>query len=214
MNIGHAFQYRINWGWGELLGFTYLTYNLYPSIVNSNPAFNHYSIAYFVINFALFLALNTFVEVSLLINLRKEIGEKRDRVETEIQTSQSHNISGSEVINKVNRWKQKKLEQAAKKETRATVMVITNSSLNFFLRLPEILVFVSSNSTFLVSLIMDDGFESLKGMSFLNDIDSFFVGISYLFFILTFTTNVAIYCVFNPNFKKRFILWKYNVKQK
>jgi hypothetical protein len=214
MNIGHAFQYRINWGWGELLGFSFLTYNLYPSIVNSNPAFNNYSIAYFVINFAFFLAINTIVEVSLLRNLRQEIEEKRNRIENEIQTSQIHNIAGSKVIDKVNRMKQKKLEQAAKKETRATVMVIANSVFNFVLRLPEILVFVSSNSTLLVSLIVNDGIQNFQGISIMFDIESLLVGVSYLFFIFTFTTNVAIYCIFNPNFKKHFILWKYYVKIK
>jgi hypothetical protein len=213
INIGHAFQYRIFYGWNVLAtqyfhGSMVSTNYLYPSIVTNNSSFKIYSIVYFFINFAVFLAINTWIEFSLLRNLRKEIKEKRTKLEKEIQESESKNTSGSDVIKKVNRGKQKKIEQDSKKETRATVMVITNSGLNFVLRFPEIFVFVSSNSEFVTSIV-----DIFSGSLF-SIITSTLVGISYLFYILTFTTNVVIYCVFNPNFKKHFIWWEYNVKQK
>jgi hypothetical protein len=153
INIGHAFQYRINWGWGELLQNVYETYDIYPSIVINNSGFRMYTIAYFLINFVLFLAVNTAVEVSLLLKLRKEIAEKRVKTEEDIRLSRSKNTSGADVINKIIKLKQRKLEQDGKKETRAIVMVITNSGFNFFLRLPEILVFLSSNYSLMQSLI-------------------------------------------------------------
>jgi hypothetical protein len=65
MNIGHCFQYRINWGWGALLLSNKFTYDLYPSIVMYNSSFQVYSIVYFVINFAVFLFVNTWVEMSI-----------------------------------------------------------------------------------------------------------------------------------------------------
>jgi hypothetical protein len=215
MNIGHAFQYRINWGWGALLEYEYLTYDFYPSIVVKNSPFNVYAIVYFFVNFALFFFINTGVELSLLHNLRKEIEEKRTKLKREIQESQSKNTTGSEVINKVNRSKQKKIEQDAKKETRATVMVISNGALNFFLRFPEILVFISSNYSLLNAVLYVNSWLLLySSLTVVQNISSMIVSLSYFSYILTFTTNVAIYVVFNPIFKKHFILWDYNVKQK
>jgi hypothetical protein len=141
MNTGHAFQYRINWGWSDAGLASYD----YPVIVIFNFSFHIYAIVYFIINFVLFLVINTWIEFSLLRNLRKEIGEKREKLEKEIVLSQSKNFSNLDVINNVNIGKQKKIEQDSKKETRAIVMVITNSGLNFVLRFPEIFVFISSN---------------------------------------------------------------------
>jgi hypothetical protein len=104
INIGHCFQYRINYGWAELLDDGYenkFTYDLYPSIVIFNFSFQVYSIVYFVISFVVFFCINTFVEASLVMKMRKEIAEKRDRIEEEIRVSAAKNLSCSEVVTKV-----------------------------------------------------------------------------------------------------------------
>jgi hypothetical protein len=211
MNIGHAFQYRINWGWSNEIFEHKLVSYLYPSIVIFNSAFQVYAVVYFFINCILFLAVNTGIEFCLLRNLRKEIGDKRTKLEKEIQESESKNASGSQLINKVIKAKQKKIEQDSKKERRATVMVIINSGLNFVLRFPEIFIFVSSNSNLIVAFTTTLIFYE---NTFFSNLSSIMVNLSYLFYILTFTTNAIIYCVFNPNFKKHYILWEYNVKSK
>jgi hypothetical protein len=216
LNVGHCFQYRINQGWGVLVseGHITLTYDIYPSIVNQNSAFNVYTIVYFVINFAVFFVLNTIVEASLVRNLHTEIRDKRVKADNEIQLSQSRNSSGSEVINKVNSAKKKKIEQDAKKETRAIVMVITNSGLNFFLRLPEIFVFFSSNFAYLDNSLSGLHDSVVFEPVIINDFDNIMVSVSYFLYILTFTANVAVYWMFNPKFKQHFSLWKSNVRIK
>jgi hypothetical protein len=122
INIGHCFQYRINYGWAEMLdddGENEFTYNLYPSIVIFNSDFQVYSIVHFVISFALFFCINTFVEASLVAKMRKEIAEKRNRIEEEIKVSAANNPSSSEVVTKIINSKKKKIVEDAKKETRA-----------------------------------------------------------------------------------------------
>jgi hypothetical protein len=210
INIGHCFQYRINYGWGKLFDLTdhvQLTDDFYPSIVIKNSSFQTYSIVYFVINFAGFFVINTCVEASLVLKMRKEIAEKRERIEDEIRVSAANNSSQSEVVNKVINSKQKKIAEDAKKETRAIKMVVTNSLFNFFLRLPEILVFFSSNSSFLVSLTSVAENEETNLSLLSNNISSTMLSVSYFCFILTFTSNVAINCFFNEKIKQHFAWW-------
>jgi hypothetical protein len=140
--------------------------------------------------------------------MRREIVKKREKVEEEIRISAERNSSGSDVINKMISSKQKKIADDAKKEKRAINMVVTNSLVNFFLRLPEILVFFSSNSTFLKFIIFDQKFSDsnnwLINTFLLNNISSTLLNISYFCYILTFTFNVAINCVFNKKFRQYF----------
>jgi hypothetical protein len=208
INIGHCFQYRINYGWGEVLA-TYeinqLTIDIYPSIVVFNSLFQVYSIVYFVFNFVVFFLINTSAEASLVLNMRREIAEKRKKIEEEITVSAANNLSDSEVVNKVIMSKQKKIAEDAKKETKAIKMVVANSLVNFFLRLPEILVFFSSNSYFLNFIIFENQNElRSRNMYLFNNISSTMLDISYLCYILTFTTNVVINCLFNAKLKKLF----------
>jgi hypothetical protein len=208
INIGHCFQYRINYGWGEVLApyeLNQLTIDIYPSIVVFNSSFQVYSIVYFVINFVVFFLINMCAEASLVLKMRKEIAEKRKKVEEEIKVSAANNSSGSEVVNKVIMSKQKKIAEDAKKETKAIKMVVANSLVNFFLRLPEILVFFSSNSSFLNFITFENQNEFVPTyMYLLNNISVTMLDISYLCYILTFTTNVVINCLFNEKLKKLF----------
>jgi hypothetical protein len=143
-------------------------------------------------------------EASLVLKMRKEIAEKRKKVEEEIKVSAANNSSGSEVVNKVIMSKQKKIAEDAKKDMKAIKMVVANSLVNFFLRLPEILVFFSSNSSFL-NLITLKNVESFSPNAFLlNNMSATMVDFSYLCYILTFTSNDVINCLFNEKLKKLF----------
>jgi hypothetical protein len=115
-------------------------------------------------------------------------------------------VSGLAAINKIIRLKQKKIDQDKKKETRAIMMVIINSGLNFFLRFPEILMFVSS-SYGIVGFILGNSILS-------SNVSSIFISLSYFFYILSFTSNVVIFYIFNPKFKQLFIFWPHFVKEK
>jgi hypothetical protein len=204
INIGHCFQYRLNYGWGQLLtglGWNDLTYDSYPSIVVYNFSFRVYTIVYFIVNFAVFFLVNTSVEASLLMNMRQEIAEKKERIEKEIKVSAANNSSQSEVVNRVINSKQKKIAEDAMKEKRAINMVVTNSLVNFFLRLPEILVFFSSNSSILTYLVYNQDTRNydlnLEYTLLLFNISSAMENIAYFSYILTFAFSVLINCVFN-----------------
>jgi hypothetical protein len=225
MNIGHCFQYRIDYGWGihseDYLYSDYILADFYPSIVHDNLGFNVFAIVYFCVNFLGFLVINTGVEMNLIKNLRKEIVEKKGKMEKEINTMIMNNSSGSMIINKLIRDKQKKIEQDAKKEQRATIMVITNSFVNFYLRLPEVLVFfVSTCYSNNLGLTGNCGATILAGsviyqfLSNIINLKNTIVSFAYLMYILTFTTNVAVYYVFNTKFRQLFIWWENNVKLK
>jgi hypothetical protein len=95
----------------------------YPSIVSDNSAFAVYKLGYFVVNFILFLVFNTWIEWSLVQKLRKEIADKKKKVEEEIETSTKKSGSRLSIVNRLNKVKRKKIDQDAKKETRAIVMV-------------------------------------------------------------------------------------------
>jgi hypothetical protein len=209
MNIGHCFQFRVNYGWGDLIGENDLTTDLYPSVVNYNSMFQVYAIVYFVINFFVFILVNGWIEVCLVLKMRNEIGEKKAKLEEEIRVSQVNNSSGSDVINKVVRSKRRKIKQDANKETRAIVMVVSNSLINFFFRLPEILVFVASNNNLIKMIIYETSI-----LSYSSNIESLILGVSFVSYILTFTTNVATFYLFNHKFKQLLIYWTSYVKQK
>jgi hypothetical protein len=149
------------------------------------------------------------VEVSLVKKIRHEIAEKRMKAQEEMRNLNMSHSALSTVVNQVLRAKQKKIEQDAKKETRAIVMVVLNSFFNFWLRLPEILVFVlSSNSIFQSSDF------SLLLFKKIPDFSNIMVSVSFLAYILTFSTNVLIYYFFNTKFKQLFAFSKSYVKKR
>jgi hypothetical protein len=208
INVGHFFQFKINYGWGFLLDASYYgpVPDVYPILTSSNDFLSVYFLVYFLLNFVVFLVFNTAVEVSLVRKMRQEIAEKRKKTEEEIKNTSLKNNAQSQVVNKMLKAKQKKIEQDAKKETRAVVMVILNSLVNFILRLPEIFVTISSYN---LSDNLNDNI--LRSMPYFTII---MVSSSYLAYILTFTTNVSIFYFFNTKFKQVFIFWQSNVKHK
>ena len=207
LNIGHIFQFKIS-GFNSISdphNTKYLpSYNMqydyaYPIVVNANTALSAYLCFYFVINFVTFFIINTTVEVNIVRRLRKELAEKKLRMEQMNQV--------------VSMRTRRTLDQDSKKELRAIVMVISNSVLNFFLRFPEILVFLSSMSNYFKDL---EDTKNIHNHYFSSDGDYFnslLVDVSNLTFILTFSTNVAMFFLFNTKFKQAFKL-RSNVKKK
>jgi hypothetical protein len=213
INIGHIFQYRINYGWGVVFSTTTdIVANemkdFYPTIVANSVSFGAYVLFYFLNNFGVFFLVNTWIEVSLVRKLHKELTYKRKKVAEEIELTSLHNSAHSTVLNKIIKAKQKKIEQDNKKEQRAIIMVISNSLINFILRLPEIFVFISSSNSLFPSNPLYSFFNSLY------DFMSMMVSFSYLAYVLTFSTNVLIYYLFNTKFKQLFIFWSYYVRIK
>jgi hypothetical protein len=210
LNIGHVFQYRINNGWGSVVS-DYINVQMndfYPAIVSDNISLGAYILVYFIFNFGVFFLVNTWIEASIVRKLQNELTIKRKKVIEEIELFNMHNSAHSDVVNKMLRAKQKKIEQDCKKENRAIIMVISNSVISFVLRLPEIFVFISSSDCLFPNNVLYSFFDSFYNFT------SMMVSFSYLAYILTFTSNVVIYYLFNTKFKQLFIFWPYYVKIK
>ncbi len=198
LNIGNTFQFKISCF--NIISNPQYIYKLdsysYPSIIN-NISFSVYSFLYFVVNFILFLVFNTTVAVILVRKVQKELSDKRKRLE--------------QINQIVNMRTRRKLEMDSKKDLRAIVMVIANSLVNFFLRLPEILIFISSTAYDFKTHIKYNFTYYVQPE--VKKVESFLVDVAYLTFICTFSTNVAMFYLFNTKFKQSFKLWS-NVKEK
>ncbi len=174
LNIGHIFQYTTR-GYDVMSASQYrpvyaFSYS-YPAIIEDNAYFSVYLCAYTFLNFVVFLLFNTIVKVTILRKLQKELLEKRKRLEQ---------------MNQIDTRTKRKLEMDNEKELRALTMVVTNSFLNFFLRLPEILVFISSTNSIFNILAIANLDRNL------TNFDALLVDVSYLIFILTFITNMHV----------------------
>jgi hypothetical protein len=98
INIGHAWEYQaekdlaitlyvvnllVHYSFGYNDVYSHAdghSYSDYPE-ANKSMAYFIYSIVYFVINFGVFLVLNTTVEVNIVRRLQKDLKEKRERME-------------------------------------------------------------------------------------------------------------------------------------
>jgi hypothetical protein len=210
INVGQIFLFRINYGlglvWDEYSFYHYTVDPDYPSLVAENSALGVYKLIFFIVNFVIFLIVNTFVEYCLVNKIHKELADKKAKTEEEIRVSNSHVTTRLSIVDKLNVAKQQKIEKDAKKETRAIEMVIGNSLVNFFLRLPEIFVFISSSHSLFPHNELYIFFRSIVNL------ESMLVSIAYWTYTLTFITNVVIYCLFNEKFKHFFAFWPDKVK--
>jgi hypothetical protein len=203
LNIGHIWEYgpMEDWVFSPLIGDLNDDYKSqgdesmtdYP-IANYGQAFFYYTIVYFVINCVVFFVVNTWIEVQIVRKMHKEIKGKRERI-----ANMSNKASSSTTPNGTvkNQQDLKKAEEDEKKERRVINMVILNSILNLFLRSPDVLVLLENQNiwkTFVESLTY-----TLPG--FFN----FVVSIGYFTYILTFSTNFAIFYFFNLKFKEAVI---------
>jgi hypothetical protein len=142
-------------------------------------------------NFVLISFVNCLIEVILVVRLSRELRQKR----------QSHSMPAvsalisSLVSRRIVTNKKKHIEQ---QETRAIIMIITNSSINMIFHLPD----VSSLFFFIADFFQ----VAYKGRSqHWICVDETFclyiVDVSNIFFILTLSTNFAIFYFFNLKFK-------------
>jgi hypothetical protein len=146
MNIYHGWEYEPIEDWlvspvnGLRLGNTNAEYyGKDYSYSDYSQAFYIYVIVYFMVDFVLFLAVNTSVEVMIVLRMRKEMREKRERLAKMHKSEQSASQSSSSDS-------QKREQEDWKKERRVIVMVILNGAFNFVLRAPGILVLLTSGS--------------------------------------------------------------------
>jgi hypothetical protein len=207
INIGHGFEYHVkketlvipNDGDRDRLtydGSTIYLYNVvfskdyidqYPS-VNSDLSFFVYSIVYFVFNVLLFFIVNTLIEVKILKCMHKELVEKRERM-ARMSASKSTALDKNKNTSVE--------EEDDKKERRVIIMVTVNSLINFFLRIPDFLIFLENSSQ-----TAADYYNSIyPGLA------SLLLDVSYLAYILTFSFNVLIFYKFNLKFKEAFIVF-------
>jgi hypothetical protein len=203
LNVGHIFQFKIYDGTPKITVTVQNVSNTkivqakfsdtYPGINSEDLTFAIYSLLYFIGNYLVFLFVNTTIEVIIVRKLHQELLEKRRKM-----TQNGAQLSMAT---------KRKLEKDSKKEQRAILMVVMNSLINFFLRLSEIFIFLSSSKNTSSDNVVFEFFDSIPEFKYA------IVDLSYLTFITTFSTNVYMYYLFNTNFKQAFKLWS-NVKKK
>jgi hypothetical protein len=202
LNIGHVFQYSLNDGVANyasnLVSVYYFTlYTLYPSIEKYSETLDIYLLVYFLINYVVFFAVNTGVEVLLVRRLRAELANKKQRLEDmQMTTVRSDSIGVNSTPLVVSFRRMRKQEIEAKTEQRAIIMVVVNATLNFSLRLPELLFLFS------LKLIRSKAlFSVLDTFPFLK---FFWTDLTFFFYILALSTNFLVYFLFNQKFKRTF----------
>jgi hypothetical protein len=193
LNIGHFFRYELNDGFifSPRIDHNLNVYEIYPQINSISVFFSFNEMVYFVLNYVFFLTLNIIIEVLIVRRLRKELQEKKNQLEH----MTIHNMA-----------MHRKLETDHKKLQRAIIMVIVNSVINLVLRFPDFFTFIASSQLFHFNVIY------LFFISF-SQLLNFMVDISYLSFIMTFTTNCIIFYLFNTRFKQALQFWSH-VKKK
>jgi hypothetical protein len=229
LNIGHAFQYLPTESFlfsaqnflqatasqvaANPLSFAltdYSTYSDYP-LANPSYAFSLYTIVYFLVNFVLFLAVNTGVEVALVVRMRKEMRAKRQRMANMHAAAAA--ADPATVTEAANRPKSKQETEDGKKERRVIIMVVLNSLFNFLLRSPDILVLLESSSFYFFFL----GSAGVSSGTLLSQVApgllNFLLDLGYFTYILTFTSNFFIYYFFNSKFKECVVFFSKSKKK-
>jgi hypothetical protein len=214
INIGHGWEFQAGDSLAMLASFSD-TYDL----VNGNsysdyPQANHdlwyfiYSIVCFFINFGFFFVLNTGIEVKMVRRMHKELKEKRERHDRMNAEKLCPSVDVTDSAEK-NFEKSKIEKEDMIKERNVIKMVVYNGILNFILRVPEIFFWLQYEN---IIVLLMPSIQSNFYNSFLLEIKmympgflSFFVDISYLTYILTFTTNFIIFYMYNKNFKEAVI---------
>ncbi len=193
LNIGYIFQFRANNGNDFYMRgqFLFHSYDFYPSIEEGNKSFTTFLIMlYMIVNYFLFLIINTSIELVIVYKLRKEIRDKKERF-----ANMTTGVSGNSNLSFRQR---RKAEADDKKERRAITMVLVNGLVNLFLRFPEFFTFFNNwNMLFEASYLYFWLCEKARVCKYLMEVANF----AYL---LTFSTNCVIYYLFNAKFRQTF----------
>jgi hypothetical protein len=202
INIGHGFEYTIissayspyTSNHFHILLYQYNRFDSkayisqYPSVNTDTYSFVC-SVIYFTINVVVFFFINTLIEVQILNRMRKELGEKRKRLAR---------MNVHRFATPTNNTNEIGEAEDSKKERRVIIMVVLNSILNFILRFPDFLLFLENSR---ISSSLNNVNNTFPGFS------NLLLDISYLAYILTFSTNVLIFYNFNNKFKEAFIAY-------
>jgi hypothetical protein len=171
-------------------------YDQYPMFHVYGAFFSYFSFVYFIMNFFVFLIVDTTIEVIILVKLRQEMKERLRKMRT---ANSDHRNSVTTRL--------KRIESENKKEKRAIVMVIMNGTINFVLRFPEFFSFLLNSDQLFKNNVMYKYFCSHINMcTYLLEIPNFF-------YILTFITSCLIYYLFNTKFRQLVQFWTH-VKKK
>jgi hypothetical protein len=199
INISRGFEYRTQVP-GDIMqrnaSYTegyYLDLQGYPNLVKNEFAII-FSIVYFCISFVVFFILNTTIEVKVVLRMHKELKEKRTRMD---QMTSKTAATASAANQPQSLESKKKQEEDERKERRTIMMVVLNGLFNFLLRLPEILVWFETSSSFDNFLTYRTNLP-LYMPSFWNFVQDF----GYFCFLLTFCTNFLIFYKFNTKFNE------------
>jgi hypothetical protein len=143
-----------------------------------------------------FFVLNTGVEVILVLKLKKELKEKKKRLDQMEMTSGavlSSKQTGTVAVVSFRKLRKQNIEAGA--EGRAVLMVTLNAILNFFFRLPELLSVFS---------VAQNIFGCFSFVYVFSSLPIFLTDLAYFFYILTSTTTFFIFYLFNLKFKETF----------
>jgi hypothetical protein len=126
--------------------------------------------------------LNTTIEVKIVQRMHKEL------IATDVSVAK------------------KKEEEDEKKERRVIKMIVLNGVFNFFLRSPDLLVWLQY--TDIRNLIAGGSMTWEHAAILLPGFSNLIVDIGYFTYILTFSTNFLIFYKFNAKFKEAVIFIK------
>jgi hypothetical protein len=172
------------------------SYYDYP-VPNNGVFFFVYSIFYFFLNFVVLFVLNTSIEVKIVRRMHKEMKEKRERMAlmSGAAASTLHSASADN----------KKADEDAKKERRVIKMVVLNGIFNFLLRSPELLVWLQYST---IRNLIAHGQTWERTTMYIPGFTNLIVDLSYLTYILTFSSNFLIFYKFNTKFKEAVVFRK------
>jgi hypothetical protein len=216
INIGHAFEYEIREDMLETLHllnqkcinngiiYTQKEYSdyIYP-IPNACDWYFYYTCVYFCINFGVFFIVNTAIEIKIVLRMHQELKEKRER---QAKMNSSATKSATSVADDIRNAKKAKEDET--KERRVIEMVVFNSILNLILRAPDMLFWLESTE------ILSDLFSSdyISFLAYFHGFANLLVDASYFMYIMSFSTNFAIFYYFNSKFSEAVVF--FSSKQK
>jgi hypothetical protein len=208
LNIGHIFQYQLNQNAlyrppQEYISSYYYLFpeTSYPAIVKyANQAFYIYLLLfYFFVNFGIFVIANMIVEVTLVREIIKDLGDKK---------KETDEAEGSNVLQFSFRQRRNN-EIEVKAKYRLILMVVFGIIINLFFRLPEFFfLFATFNQ-----LICVDELAALF-TNYLMSFRYFWIDLVYFCYILTLSTNFLIYFLFDQKFKRTFAEKKHVKRRK
>jgi hypothetical protein len=212
INVGHGFQYSLN----DSKSYSWFTSNFYIFVEPSYPddlsiddslSLYIYTLVYFLINFLLFFVVNTWVEVTIVRKLHSELADKKKRLggmgmemTTAAVIRSSATISAT-LMTSFRKNRRREIDAGA--ERRAILMVVINALINFFFRLPELIVLLAQSDSLMTNNFIYEFFNTF------TDLQTFPTYLMYLFYICTFSSNFLIYYLFNQKFKQTFSEWRH-----